>query len=166
MPTAAPRPAALLVLLVVPAASAFVHGRSLPLRPSGGSAAHYHRARALRAMADVPVKIAVTGVNSRRISSSIVIDRGPEDVWKVLTDYDRLAIVIPNLEGSRRLPHPTGGIRIFQEGAQNVVGLDFRASVTMDMQEFIAKGDSQQRKLTFQLHDSFMFEDFSGSRVA
>ena len=118
----------------------------------------------LVAEAPAPVKITFTGVNSRCISSAITIDRRLEDVWKVLTDYDNLANVVPNLVVSRRVPHPSGGIRVFQEGAQNVVGLDFRASVTMDMQELIARGDSQQRRLTFDLHDSFMFERFSGAR--
>lgn len=114
----------------------------------------------------VPVKIEVTGLNSRRISSSIVIDRCSDDVWGVLTDYDRLASRVPNLVVSRRLLRPDGcRPRVYQEGAQNVAGFDFRASVTMDMEEL--RLDSQGRPLPqprvrFSCYDSFMFEQFDG----
>ena len=51
-------------------------------------------------------------------------------------DYDNLSTHVPNLVESSRRTHPTGGIRIFQEGAQKIVGFDFRASLVMDMTEF------------------------------
>ncbi|EOD14545.1 hypothetical protein EMIHUDRAFT_196943 [Emiliania huxleyi CCMP1516] len=60
----------------------------------------------------VPVSISTTGFNSRCISASIVVSAPPEAVWAILTDYDNLST---------------------HEGAQRIVGFDFRASLTMDM---------------------------------
>lgn len=40
---------------------------------------------------------------------------------------------VPNLVVSETRLHPTGGTRIYQEGAQKIVGFDFRAALTMDM---------------------------------
>lgn len=52
-----------------------------------------------------------------------------------LTDYDRLAEYVPNLTQSKVRPSDDGKIRLLQEGAQKIVGFDFRASVEMCMDE-------------------------------
>lgn len=52
-----------------------------------------------------------------------------------LTDYDRLAEYVPNLTQSKVRPSNDGQIRLWQEGAQKIVGFDFRASVEMFMDE-------------------------------
>lgn len=52
-----------------------------------------------------------------------------------LTDYDRLAEYVPNLTESKTKPSDDGRIRLWQEGAQKIVGFDFRASVEMFMEE-------------------------------
>lgn len=52
-----------------------------------------------------------------------------------LTDYDRLAEYVPNLTQSKVRPSDDGMIRLWQEGAQKIVGFDFRASVEMFMDE-------------------------------
>lgn len=57
-----------------------------------------------------------------------------------LTDYDRLAKYVPNLTQSKVRPSNDGGIRLWQEGAQKIVGFDFRASVEMFMEEHFGKG--------------------------
>ena len=145
------------------------------------------------------VDILVTGVNSRCISASIVVDAAPSQVWSILTgvrgfqtqpclsrasggdvplfstvhggdtaassllaDYDNLATHVPNLVASSLRPHPTGGIRLFQEGAQNIVGFDFRASLTMDMCELVEEGATRPTVITFDLVDSAMFASFDG----
>ena len=79
-----------------------------------------------------------------------------------LADYDNLATHVPNLVESSRRPHPTGGIRLFQEGAQTIVGFDFRASLTMDMVESTEEGASRPTIITFDLVDSAMFASFDG----
>lgn len=113
---------------------------------------------------DSLVNIANTGFNSRRISASIVVAAAPEYVWQILTDYDNLAVHVPNLVVSELRPHPSGGIRLYQEGAQKIVGFDFRASLTMDMveQQSDGYGPSGQRSIEFSLVDSAMFANFDG----
>lgn len=58
-----------------------------------------------------------------------------QDVWLTLTDYDRLAEYVPNLTQSKVKPSDDGKIKLWQEGAQKIVGFDFRASVEMFMDE-------------------------------
>ena len=40
--------------------------------------------------------------------ASITIEASPEEVWQVLTDYERLPEFVPNLAVSERLPTPAG----------------------------------------------------------
>lgn len=63
-----------------------------------------------------------------------------KDVWLTLTDYDRLAQYVPNLTQSKVKPSDEGQIRLWQEGAQKIVGFDFRASVEMFMDEHFGEG--------------------------
>jgi carbon monoxide dehydrogenase subunit G len=103
----------------------------------------------------VAVRIERTSPNSRRIGGEITIPRPIDDVWAILTDYDNLAIHVPNLVESRRVNpsyHRSGFVsadpmsqpgdgrykcRLFQKGAQKIIGFEFGASVTMDMTEMI-----------------------------
>jgi len=114
----------------------------------------------------VPVDIAVTGFNSRRISSSILVAASPESVWRILTDYDNLSTHVPNLVQSKLRPHPSGGIRLFQEGAQKIAGFDFRASLTMDMTELKPVGEPRGTRgawsIEFSLVESPIFGSFQG----
>ena len=104
-------------------------------------------------------------LNSRRITASIVIDSSLDDVWSILTDYNNLSKHVPNLVQSYLVPNPEGKIRLFQEGAQRIIGFDFRASLTMDMTE--EKEDEgkalREKKLTFKLLTSRMFDSFDGA---
>lgn len=113
---------------------------------------------------EVTVNIERTSMNSRRISGSIVVNRPIEDVWLTLTDYDRLAEYVPNLTQSKVKPSNDGQIKLWQEGAQKIVGFDFRASVEMFMDEHFGDPENRmaQRKLTFGLLDSRMFTEFDG----
>ncbi|KAG8469740.1 hypothetical protein KFE25_006195 [Diacronema lutheri] len=136
--------------------------------PKRGAAQVRAGATSVRSMilGETPV-IEATGINSRRISASIVIARPPEDVWRILTDYDNLAQHVPNLVVSKRLEHPGGGpkIRLFQEGAQKIWGFDFSASLVMDMEEFFGPEQERrrlQRKIRFKLVESMMLARFDG----
>ncbi|MEM6592949.1 MAG: SRPBCC family protein [Cyanobacteria bacterium P01_H01_bin.119] len=71
----------------------------------------------------------------RQITATIQIPRSLESVWQILTDYDGLATFIPNLTKSKRLPHPAGGIRLEQIGAQCFLNIQFCARVVLDMYE-------------------------------
>lgn len=84
---------------------------------------------------DVEISTQKLEGRQRRITAAIHIPTGLDQVWQVLTDYDHLADFIPNLTRSQRLPHPTGGIRLEQIGAQCFLNIRFCARVVLDMVE-------------------------------
>ena len=124
------------------------------------------------------VRIERTSANSRRILGEIVVPAPLHDVWAILTDYNRLSTHVPNLVESRieraMGPGAMGDgqfqCRLYQKGAQKIVGFEFGASVTMDMKEIVlaklpppVNGDiSDERKITFKCFDSFFFSEFDG----
>ena len=124
----------------------------------------------------VAVRIDRTSPNSRRIGGEITVERPLEDVWSILTDYDNLAIHVPNLVESRRLSSGSVGeqgdgsftCRLFQKGAQKIIGFQFAATVTLDMTESIvsATEGTQQRKIGFKCVDSQFFSEFDGEWTA
>lgn len=71
----------------------------------------------------------------RQITAKLQIPLPVEKVWQVLTDYEALADFIPNLAKSRRLDHPTGGIRLEQIGTQRLLRFNFSARVVLDLEE-------------------------------
>ena len=123
----------------------------------------------------VAVRIERTSANSRRIYGEIVVPVALRDVWAILTDYDRLSTHVPNLVESKVLQARGAGqagdgqysCRLYQKGAQKIIGFEFGASVTMDMQEAIlnAQEGQEERKITFKCADSFFFNEFDGEWV-
>jgi len=122
----------------------------------------------------VKVRIERTSANSRRIGGEIVVNDTPlEDVWAILTDYDRLSIHVPNLieskvtstAGAPPSAVPGDGsykCRLYQKGAQKIVGFDFSATVTMDMTEQnLPALDAKQ--ISFKCVDSPFFKEFDGT---
>lgn len=94
--------------------------------------------------ADVPMSADESGVEikaeklagrQRNIVATTQLPFHIEQVWQVLTDYDHLADFIPNLTESQRIPHPEGGIRLVQVGAQCFLNVKFCARVVLDMLE-------------------------------
>ena len=95
----------------------------------------------------VAVRIERTSPNSRRIAGDITVEAPIDDVWAILTDYDNLSTHVPNLVESKRVQSRNANAngsdsvqgdgsyscRLFQRGAQKIVGFEFGASVTMDM---------------------------------
>ena len=146
----------------------FVHTKHLMTMASSG-------------YANMEVIVDTPSFNARKITASIVVNSPVDDVWNIITDYNRLAERVPNLVKSYVVPSdpytsPNGNsknnVRIFQEGAQKIIGFDFRASLTMDMKEedyggarTTAGGDVQERRLYFKLVDgqSKMFSAFDGN---
>lgn len=57
----------------------------------------------------VPVRIERPASNKRRIFGEIVAPVPIEDVWAILTDYDRLAYHVPNLVESKIMRRQSGG---------------------------------------------------------
>jgi Polyketide cyclase / dehydrase and lipid transport len=117
----------------------------------------------------VPVRIERTSANSRRILGEInVPNLSLDDVWSILTDYDRLSTHVPNLVESRIVARTSPGqpgdgqftCKLFQKGAQKIVGFEFGASVTMTMKEQAVS--DRERRIKFQCVDSFFFQEFDG----
>lgn len=118
----------------------------------------------------VAVRIEKTSANSRRIMGDITVESPLADVWAILTDYDRLAVHVPNLMESkqvgntRRSGEPGDGqykCRLFQKGSQKIIGFDFSASVTMDMVEKISTS-AAERSIGFKCVESQFFSEFDG----
>jgi ribosome-associated toxin RatA of RatAB toxin-antitoxin module len=86
-------------------------------------------------LASVEVQTASQQGRERQISAKIQINHSVESIWQVLTDYESLANFIPNLQVSRRLTHPDGGIRLEQIGTQKLMRLNFSARVVLDLEE-------------------------------
>lgn len=125
----------------------------------------------------VAVRIEKTSRNSRRIAGEISVPSRLDDVWSILTDYDRLSIHVPNLMESKIRQRNSAGepgdgafqCRLYQVGAQKIIGFDFSASVTMDMAENIVRTASseepyvpQEKSIGFKCVDSQFFSEFDG----
>jgi hypothetical protein len=120
----------------------------------------------------VAVRIERTSPNSRRIAGEISVPAQLDAVWSILTDYNRLAIHVPNLMESKVVRENSPGrpgdgsykCRLYQVGAQKIIGFDFSASVTMDMSErIIASSTNEARKIDFKCVDSQFFSEFDGA---
>lgn len=123
---------------------------SVPLAiPEAGSAA-------VALLQQVEVKTERAEGRQRQISASVQIPHSVEQVWQILTNYDRLAEFIPNLSTSQQIKHPAGGIRIEQVGTQNFLTFNFRARVVLDMVETFPE------RIDFQMIQGD-FKQFSGS---
>lgn len=83
----------------------------------------------------VEVQIEQVAQRTRQISAKVLIPHPIEPIWRVLTNYEQLADFIPNLAISRRLEHPTGGIRLEQVGSQRLLRFNFSARVVLDLEE-------------------------------
>lgn len=109
----------------------------------------------------VRVEIEAPARNKRRVSACNLIAAPLATVWELLADYDRLSEFIPNLALSVQRPHPAGGIRVEQCGAQSILGFEFRASLVMDMTE-VNKRSEEWRAIEFALVSSRDFAEFEG----
>lgn len=134
----------------------------------------------------VAVRIDKTSSNSRRIAGEIVVNASQMDVWSILTDYDQLSTHVPNLVKSTRVSNQGGEggdgshkCRLYQRGAQKIIGFEFGADVTMDMTEsIVVAGKSgkptnspdtdrhsmfpEERRIDFKCVDSQFFSEFDG----
>ncbi len=71
----------------------------------------------------------------RRVSAQIQIPYSLEQVWQVLTDYEALAEFMPSMTQSRRLAHPTGGIRVEQFRTKSFMGMKISGRSVFDVEE-------------------------------
>lgn len=105
---------------------------------------------------DVTVEVEKITERQRQITAKIKIPHPLEKVWQVLTDYQTLPEFIPGLASSRKLEHPTGGIRLEQVGSQRLLKINFSARVVLDLEEYFPN------TISFKMVEGD-FKDFSGS---
>jgi hypothetical protein len=118
----------------------------------------------------VAVRIDRTSPNSRRIAGEIVANASLDDVWAILTDYDNLSTHVPNLVASRRISTGSGEAgdgshkcRLYQRGAQKIIGFEFGADVTMDMTESIVVAGKAGKMMKSQEEDESFSDQVSSS---
>jgi len=95
-------------------------------------------AQAKSGVLSCPVDLSTTAEGRQRdLCASVTIPCATETIWRILTNYDCLADIIPSLSVSRRLPHPDGSskVRLEQVGSQKVLKVNFSARVVLDMEE-------------------------------
>ncbi|MEM8502880.1 MAG: SRPBCC family protein [Cyanobacteria bacterium P01_D01_bin.1] len=71
----------------------------------------------------------------RRILASVIIPQPVENVWQVITDYEKLSDFIPSLTSSKLIPNSEGRTRLEQVGTQCFLRVKFCARVVLDMTE-------------------------------
>jgi ribosome-associated toxin RatA of RatAB toxin-antitoxin module len=104
------------------------------------------------------VTVETERVEGRRcqITAQIQIPHSVENIWTILTDYEKLADFIPSLAKSQQIEHPQGGIRLEQVGSQSFLRLKFCARVVLDMVEQFPN------RIDFQMVEGD-FREFFGS---
>ncbi|XP_009759726.1 uncharacterized protein LOC107810622 [Nicotiana tabacum] len=84
----------------------------------------------------VEIEIEIIGKRRRRIRSKIAVNASLQNVWEVLTDYERLADFIPGLAVSQLLQKEPNFARLLQIGEQDLAfGLKFNAKGIVDCYE-------------------------------
>uniref|UniRef100_A0A7S3JYI1 Coenzyme Q-binding protein COQ10 START domain-containing protein n=1 Tax=Aureoumbra lagunensis TaxID=44058 RepID=A0A7S3JYI1_9STRA len=85
---------------------------------------------------EVFVRVDVAPGNARRIYTGVDISADADTVYDLLTDYEALGKVVPNLIANEVLRKVPGGARLRQVGAAQVLpGINFRASMILDVRE-------------------------------
>tara|TARA_Y100001933_G_scaffold3076_1_gene2938 strand:- start:183 stop:719 length:537 start_codon:yes stop_codon:yes gene_type:complete len=72
---------------------------------------------------------------ARRLAAQLTTSASFDSLWKVLTDYDRLNVYIPNLLLSKKLYENENNIHLKQVGSQDFLGIKFSAEVILDLYE-------------------------------
>ncbi|KAH9551058.1 hypothetical protein CY35_10G104200 [Sphagnum magellanicum] len=101
---------------------------------------------------EVQCQVEAVSWRERHISASVHIAASEAHVWKVLTDYERLAEFVPNLIRSERIPCPhPGRIWLLQVGRQAAMYWHIEARVVLDLLELPYAKDGKE--LCFSMVD-------------
>ncbi|KAL0037090.1 hypothetical protein WJX77_012339 [Trebouxia sp. C0004] len=90
----------------------------------------------------------------RRVVAVLTVDATPEEVWEVLTDYERLPEVVPNLAVCERVQTPSGMssrvTRLRQVGYKHMLYMSMHAEAVVDLVE------TKHKEVQFrQVHGDF-----------
>ena len=94
---------------------------------------------------------------ARRLAAQLTTTASFDSLWRVLTDYDKLNVYIPNLLSSKKLYENENNIHLKQVGSQDFLGIKFSAEVILDLYE---KKELGQIKFKLMKGD---FRRFEGS---
>ena len=72
---------------------------------------------------------------TRRLAALLRTPIPIESIWNVLTDYDHLSELIPNLASSEILCRNSNRVHLKQVGSQKLMGLNFSAQVQLELIE-------------------------------
>ncbi|KAK4372383.1 hypothetical protein RND71_007767 [Anisodus tanguticus] len=112
----------------------------------------------------VEIDIEKMGKNRRRIRSKVAVKASLQNVWEVLTDYERLADFIPGLAISQLLEKEPNFARLLQIGEQDLAfGLKFNAKGVIDCFEKDLQDlpTGQRRDIEFKMVEGD-FKKFEG----
>ena len=104
--------------------------------------------------------------------ASIEINASKEDVWKTLTDYERLPEFLPGLAGCQRLPPVEGApkrlIRLRQIGFKSMMYMHLHAETTLALVESpFSEIQFKQINGDFQmLQGKFMLSNEAANKVS
>ncbi|KAK8639636.1 hypothetical protein V6N13_138009 [Hibiscus sabdariffa] len=113
----------------------------------------------------VLIEIKKLGGNSRRIRSKIGIEASLDTVWNILTDYEKLADLIPGLAVSKVVEKKDKFARLFQIGQQKLpLGLKFNAKGVIDCYEKDVEilPNGRKREIKFKMVEGD-FTNFEGT---
>mmetsp|Transcript_20474 Transcript_20474/g.28581 ORF Transcript_20474/g.28581 Transcript_20474/m.28581 type:complete len:445 (+) Transcript_20474:183-1517(+) len=116
--------------------------------------------------------------NFRNLTAEVHIDANPSIVWKLLTDYEHLDKIVPNLAENRVLDRWEGGARLLQVGEQRLIQkgsslpginflapqLTFRARCVLECNEHPVLATPGAGEINFDMVKGD-FEEFRGSWI-
>ena len=99
---------------------------------------------------------------TRRLAALLRTPIPIDSIWKVLTDYDNLSDLIPNLASSEVLSREGNRVHLKQVGSQKLMGLNFSAQVQLELIEnrqlgaltfHLLKGDFRRFEGAWRMHE-------------
>ncbi|GLT97423.1 hypothetical protein SLE2022_149900 [Rubroshorea leprosula] len=91
----------------------------------------------------------------RCVVASITVKASVREVWNVLTAYESLPEIVPNLAISKVLSRENGNVRILQEGCKGLLYMVLHARVVLDLHEHL------EQEISFQQIEGD-FDSFQG----
>jgi ribosome-associated toxin RatA of RatAB toxin-antitoxin module len=93
------------------------------------------KTQTLNQQSNMSIKIDTLDGQRRHILANIQIPYSPAQVWQVITNYESFPEFMPSMTESRRLEHPSGGIRLEQIRTKSLVGIKISARSVVDIEE-------------------------------
>lgn len=97
------------------------------------------------------------GLTKRRVSGGITVEASAESIWRVLTAYEQLPDVVPNIIRNEVTRRPDGSVSIAQSSLLSR-RLDLKTDMTLEVE-----ADDAARKLVLRRVSGHGFLEFVGS---